>query len=76
MHTKIKGEKDTNKNKCNQKKKMITKIMKGPRCTKSIPHTLNSLSSIRSKKKTMETRRNGGKRSAILLCPKCKQTIV
>lgn len=47
---KKKGEKDTNKNKCNQEK-MMTKMMKGPRCAESTPHTLYSLSSFMSKKK-------------------------
>jgi hypothetical protein len=52
--TQKKGEKDTNKNKCNQKKKMMTKMMKGPRCAKSTPHTLYSLSSFMSKEKLLK----------------------
>jgi len=74
MHTK-KRRKRHQQEQMQKKKKMITKIMKGPRCAKSTPHTLYSLSSFRSKK-TTQTIRNGGKRSAILLCPECKQTIV
>ncbi len=73
---KKKGEKDTNKNKCNQKKKNDDKNdERFTMCQKHTSYTLLTLL-FYVKKKTRETTRNGGKRSAILLCPECQQTIV
>ncbi len=55
---------------------MMTKMMKGPRDVPKAHLIPSTHSPLLCQKKTRETTRNGGKRSAILLCPECQQTIV
>jgi hypothetical protein len=75
MHTKKKEKKTPTRTNATKKIKWWQKWWKVHDVPKA--HLIHSTHSpLLCQKKTTETTRNGGKRSAILLCPECQQTIV